>query len=105
MVLPWLPRFLNGSMYVLNMGLFGKPKQKNADVEQLTVLLDKFEYADIERLCKDIICQMPESSNERPERIHLLEFIWKKFRNNGLTFQQVKDFAIKEGIVTQSFFE
>lgn len=87
------------------MGLFGKPKQKDETVELLKSLFDKFEYADIEKFCKDIIGQIPQSVNERPERIQLLEFIWKHYKEEGLSLQQVKDFAIKEGIVTQNFFD
>ena len=87
------------------MGLFGRPKQKDSTVEQLKVLFDKFEYTDIEKFCKDVIGSSPQSSNERPERIQLLEFIWKHYENAGLNFQQVKDFAIKEGIITPDFFD
>jgi len=86
------------------MGLFGKPKQKDAEVEQLRFLLDRFEYNDIEKLCKDVIGKIPQS-NERPERIQLLEYIWKHYRNQELNLQQVKDFAIKEEIVTPDFFD
>ena len=86
------------------MGLFGKPKQKDVDIEQLRFLLDKLEYNDIEKLCKDVIGKIPQS-NERPERIQLLEYIWKHYRNQGLSLQQVKDFAIKEEIVTPDFFD
>jgi hypothetical protein len=87
------------------MGLFGRSKQKDEAVEQLKALFDKFEYTDIEKLCKDVIGKVPQSSNERPERIQLLEFIWKHYREGDLNFQQVKDFAIKEGIVTPNFFD
>jgi len=90
---------------IASMGLFGRPKQKDVAVEQLKALLDKFEFTDIEKLCKDVIGKVPESGNERPERIQLLEFIWKQYRNEGLNLQQVKDFAIKEGIVTPNFFD
>ncbi|MGI0073136.1 MAG: hypothetical protein ACREA3_04945 [Nitrosotalea sp.] len=87
------------------MGLFGRSKQKDEAVEQLKMLFDKFEYTDIEKFCKDVIGKVPQSSNERPERIQLLEFIWKHYREGDLNFQQVKDFAIKDGIVTSNFFD
>lgn len=90
---------------IAGMGLFGRPKQKDVAVEQLNALFDKFEYTDIEKLCKDVIGKVPPSSKERSERIHLLEFIWEQYRNQGLNLQQVKDFAIKEGIVTPDFFD
>ena len=87
------------------MGLFGRSKQKDETVEQLKALFDRFEYTDIEKLCKDVIGKMPQSNNDRPERIQLLEFVWKHYKEQGLNFQQVKDFAIKEGIITPNFFD
>lgn len=87
------------------MGLFGRSKQKDVKVEQLNSLFDKFDYANIEKLCKDVLGKVPQSSNERPERIQLLEFIWKHYRDGNLNFQQVKEFAIKEGIVSLDFFD
>jgi len=87
------------------MGLFGRPKQKDGTVEQLKTLFDKFEYTDIEKFCKEVIGKVPQSNNERPERMQLLEFIWKQYGKKGLNLQQVKDFAIKEGIVAPNFFD
>lgn len=87
------------------MGLFGKSKQKNKHVEQLNALFDKFDYVHIEKLCKNVLGKLPASSNERPEKIQLLEFIWKHYKEGDLNFQQVKDFAINEGIVSINFFD
>ena len=87
------------------MGLFGRSKQKDITVEQLNALFDKFDYTDIEKICKNVIGKSPQSGSERPERIQLLEFIWKCYKEGNLNFQQVKDFAIKEGIVSQNFFD
>jgi hypothetical protein len=87
------------------MGLFGRTKQKDEKVEQLKALLDKFEFTDIEKLCKEVIGKAPQSSNERIERIQLLEFIWENYRKGTLNFQQVKDFAVKQGTVPQNFFD
>jgi len=88
-----------------DMGLFGKSKQKDDSVELMKALFDKFEYSDIVKLCKDVLGKVTQSSDEHPERIQLLEFIWKNYREGGLNFQQVKDFSIKEGIVSLTFFD
>lgn len=87
------------------MGLFGRAKQKDEKVEQMKALLDKFEFTDLEKLCKEVIGKVPQSSNERIERIQLLEFIWENYRKGTLNFQQVKDFAVKQGTVPQNFFD
>lgn len=87
------------------MGLFGRTKQKDEKVEQMKALLDKFEFTDLEKLCKEVIGKVPQSSNERIERIQLLEFIWENYRKGTLNFQQVKDFAVKQGTVPQNFFD
>jgi len=87
------------------MGLFGRSKQKDETTNLLNALFDKFEYANIEKFCKEVIGKTPQSNNDRPERIQLLEFIWKCYKEQGLNFQQVKDFAIKENIVTPDFFD
>ncbi len=87
------------------MGLFGRTKQKDEKVELLKALLDKFEFTDLEKLCKEVIGKVPQSSNERIERIQLLEFIWENYRKGTLNFQQVKDFAVKQGTVPQNFFD
>ena len=87
------------------MGLFGRTKQKDEKVEQLKALLDKFEFTDLEKLCKEVIGKVPQSSNERIERIQLLEFIWENYRKGTLNFQQVKDFAVKQGTVPENFFD
>lgn len=87
------------------MGLFGRTKQKDEKVEQMKALLDKFEFTDLEKLCKEVIGKAPQSSNERIERIQLLEFIWENYRKGTLNFQQVKDFAVKQGTVPQNFFD
>lgn len=87
------------------MWLFRRSKQKDEKIEQLKALFDKLEFADLEKLCKEVIGKIPQSNNERAERIQLLEFIWKNYRKGTLNFEQVKDFAIKQGTVPQNFFD
>lgn len=88
------------------MGLFGKSKQKDANVDKLTALLDKFEYPHLEKLCTDVIKKSPEMmKDERMERTEYLEFIWSQYRKGTVSFQQVMDFATSEGIVSKDFFD
>jgi hypothetical protein len=87
------------------MGLFGKSKQKDKNIEQMKSLLDKLEYADLDKLCKDVIGKYPQSDSERLERIQILEFIWDYYRKGILSVQQVKDFAVKQGSISADFFD
>ena len=89
------------------MGIFSRAKQKDKIIEEMKVLLDRFEFTDFEKLCTDVIGKKPlwRDDNERPERIHYLEFIWQQYRNGALNYQQVKDFALNQGIVPQDFFD
>jgi proline dehydrogenase len=87
------------------MGLFGGPKQKDEKIEQMKALLDKLEYADLDKLCKDVIGKSPKSDNARLERIQILEVIWECYRKGNLNFQQVKDFAVKQGSIPADFLD
>ncbi|HJT09654.1 MAG TPA: hypothetical protein VJ771_02615 [Candidatus Nitrosotalea sp.] len=88
------------------MGLFGKAKQKDANVARLTALLDKFEYPHLEKLCTDVIKKSPQMmKDERMERTEYLEFIWGQYQKGIVSFQQVMDFATSEGIVSKDFFD
>ncbi|MGB9002207.1 MAG: hypothetical protein WCC52_00180 [Nitrosotalea sp.] len=88
------------------MGLFGKAKPKDENVEKLSVIFDKFEYPHLEKLCVDVIKKSPKSpSGEHPERIQYLEFIWEQYKKGIVTFQQVEDFAINEQIIPKGFFD
>ncbi len=88
------------------MGLFGKAKQKDENVERLTALLDKFEYPHLEKLCTDVVKKSPQMmKDERMERTEYLEFIWDQYRKGTVSFQQVMDYATSEGIVSKDFFD
>ena len=88
------------------MGLFGKAKQKDENVERLSALLDKFEYPHLEKLCTDVMKKSPQMmKNERMERTEYLEFIWDQYKKGTMSFQQVMDFAASEGIVPKDFFD
>ena len=88
------------------MGLFGKAKQKDKNVEQLKILFDKFEYPHLEKLCTDVIKRSPQLlENERLERTEYLEFIWEQYKKGNVNFQQVMDFATNQGIVPKDYFD
>jgi len=88
------------------MRLFGRAKQKDDMIEQIKILLDRFEFADLLNLCTEVIGRKLESSEkERLERIEVLDFIWENYHKGSVNFSQIKDFAIRQGIITQTFFD
>lgn len=88
------------------MGLFGRSKQKDENLEKLKILFDRFEYPHLEKLCTDVIKKSPQMlQNERMERTEYLEFIWEQYKKGTLSFQQVSDFAVAQGIVKKEFFD
>lgn len=89
------------------MGLFGKTKEKDQMIEQLKVLFDRFEFADLLNLCSEVIGKKIDSSDgkERLERIEILDLIWENYNKGSINFSQIKDFAIKRSIVTEDFFD
>ena len=91
----------------IDMGLFGRTKQKDEMVEQIKILLDRFEFADLLNLSSEVIGRKLASIDEKEhlERIEVLDFIWENYHKGSINFSQIKDFAIKRGIVTQAFFD
>ncbi|MGI0087782.1 MAG: hypothetical protein ACREBI_07450 [Nitrosotalea sp.] len=88
------------------MGLFGKAKQKDVNVEKLRDIFDRFEYPHLEKLCLDVIKKSPNSpEGEHPERIQYLEFIWEQYKKGAVTFQQIEDFAVNQQIIPKDFFD
>ena len=87
------------------MGLFGKSKQKDATIDQMRVLLDNFQYADLQDFCIEILREKPVIDNEHLSSTEVLEFIWEKYHKGAVQFSQLKEFAIKHNIVSESFFE
>lgn len=89
-----------------NMGLFGKAKQKDENIERLKIIFDRFEYPHLEKLCTDVLKKSPQvPGNERLERTQYLEFVWEQYKKGGLSFQQISDFAISQGVISKDFFE
>ena len=87
------------------MGLFGKSKQKDTTIDQMRVLLDNFQYADLQDFCIDILGEKPVMDKEHLSSTEVLEFIWEKYHKGIIQFSQLKEFAIKHNIVLESFFE
>jgi len=85
----------------MDMGLFGKTKQKDEAVEQIKILLDRFEFTDLLNLCSEVIGR-ELASTDKKERLERIE---ENYHKGSVNFSQVKDFAIKRGIVTQAFFD
>ena len=87
------------------MGLFGKSKQKDTTIDQMSVLLDNFQFADLHDFCIDILREKPTIDKEHLSSTEVLEFIWEKYHKGEVQFSQLKEFAIKHNIVSESFFE
>lgn len=87
------------------MGLFGKSKQKDTTIDQMRVLLDNFQFADLQAFCTDILGEKPIIDKEHLSSIEVLDFIWEKYHKGAIKFSQLKEFAIKHNIVSESFFE
>ena len=87
------------------MGLFGKSKQKDTTIDQMSVLLDNFQFADLQDFCTEILGEKPIIDREHLSNTEVLEFIWEKYHKGAMKFSQLKEFAIKHNIVSESFFE
>ena len=87
------------------MGLFGKSKQKDDTIDQMRVLLDNFQFSDLQDFCIDILKEKPMMDKEHRSSTEVLEFIWEKYHKGTVQFSQLKEFAIKHNIVSESFFE
>jgi hypothetical protein len=87
------------------MGLFGRSKQNDAVVDQMRLLLDNFQFADLKAFCVDIIGENPAMDQEHLSRIEALDFVWDKYHKGKVKFSQLKEFALKHNLVTENFFE
>jgi hypothetical protein len=87
------------------MGLFGRSKPKDVTIEQMRVLLDNFQFADLQNFCTEILGTKPAIDQEHLSSIEVLDFVWDQYHKGNLQFSQLKEFALKHNIVTESFFE
>jgi hypothetical protein len=87
------------------MGLFGRSKQNDAMIEQMRLLLDNFQFADLQAFCVDILGESPAIDKEHLSKIEVLDFVWDKYHKGKVQFSQLKEFAIKRNLVAENFFE
>lgn len=87
------------------MGLFGRSKPKDADIDKMRVLLDNFQFADLQSLCTEMLGVQPAIDKEHLSSIEVLDFIWDQYHKGKIRFPQLKEFALKRHIVSESFFE
>ncbi|MHB8545835.1 MAG: hypothetical protein ACYDAJ_03630 [Nitrosotalea sp.] len=87
------------------MGLFGKSKPKDDTIEQMRVLLDNFQFADLQIFCTEILGTQPAIDQEHLSNIEMLDFVWDQYHKGKMQFSQIKEFALKHQIVAESFFE
>lgn len=90
-------------------------KKEKDDIDKL---LDKFEFPDLEKLCSTVLGHKPtgdievdedEEGNKiekqmKPNRRNYLDFIWENLKADELKPTQIRDFALKNKIVSPSFF-
>ncbi|MBS3925140.1 MAG: hypothetical protein KGZ34_00380 [Nitrosarchaeum sp.] len=78
-------------------------------------LLDKFEIPDLDEFLMKYLNNKPEPKIEkdpdigkitkiRPGRREYLDFVWSNFNEKDITYDQLKNFALKKKIITPSFF-
>ena len=87
------------------MGLFGRSKKKDETGEQMKVLLDNFQFADLEGFCINVLGEKPAIDKEHLSSIEVLDFIWDMYHKGKMQFSQLKEFALKNNIVAENFFE
>lgn len=92
-------------MKSLTMGLFGRSKPKDDTVDQMRILLDNFQFADLQTFCTETLGVKPAIDREHLSSIEVLDFIWDQYHKGKIQFSQLKEFALRNNIVTESFFE
>lgn len=97
-------------------------EEEEKQSREIEDLLDKFEVPDLEKLCENVIGDFPESEIEEQEREvgedkvevttiehdltrqDYLGFIWEHLEDEKIKYKQLQDFALKNRIVSPSFF-
>lgn len=87
------------------MGLFGRSKKNDETIDQMRILLDNFQFADLQSFCTKIVGETPMIDPEHLSSIEVLDFIWDQYHKGKIQFSQLKEFAIKHNIVAENFFE
>lgn len=88
-------------------------EQELADEHEdlVNALLDKFEIPDLDKFVMAYLNKRPEPDEDGgggkpapPGRKDYTEFIWKHIEEEEISYEQLKDFAIKNRVVAPSFF-
>lgn len=93
-------------------------RQLKKEKDGIDKLLDKFEFPELEKICSTYLGHKPtgeieededEEGNKiqkqmKPNRRDYLDFIWENLKDDELKSTQIRDFALKERIVTPNFF-
>ncbi len=87
------------------MGLFKRTKKKDETVDQMKLLLDVFDFNDLLTFCNNVVGEEPILDEEHLSKTQILDFIWEKYYKQKLSFSQLKDYALKHGIIEERFFE
>lgn len=87
------------------MGLFKRSKKKDETIDQMKLLLDVFDFNDLLTFCNNIVGEEPILDEEHLSKTQILDFIWEKYHQQKLSFSQLKDYALKHGIIEERFFE
>lgn len=87
------------------MGLFGKSKPKDDTIEQMRILLDNFQFSDLQTFCTETLGVKPAIDKEHLSSIEVLDFVWDQYHKGKIQFAQLKEFALKHHIVSENFFE
>ena len=97
---------LNGGLAKCQfMGLFGRSKPKDDTIEQMRVLLDNFQFSDLQTFCAETLGVKPAIDKEHLSSIEVLDFVWDQYHKRKIQFSQLKEFAIKHNVVSENFFE
>ena len=83
--------------------------------DKVNELLDKFEIPDLDKFLMRYLNDKPEPEEDedeetgrirkiRPGRREYLDFVFEHLKNDDINFDHLKDFALKNRIVTPSFF-
>jgi len=97
---------LNGGLAKCQfMGLFGRSKPKDDTIEQMRVLLDNFQFSDLQTFCAETLGVKPAIDKEHLSSIEVLDFVWDQYHKGKIQFSQLKEFAIKHNVVSENFFE
>jgi len=105
-------------------GLFASKKEKQTTKElenRSRDLFTKFELTDLQKFCQNVIGKEPEPWRKKGdeyekkgkwyqeyyqlERHEFEDFIWNHVKKNKITFEQVKNYALRHDLISKRYFE